>query len=350
MLLKDSSQNILADRVRSCAAGDEVTPGLQVTLSASPVPPAADHELLLAFHFGAGPPASNLPGIVRTRLSPIGQDELYECWWVRGEVEHSTRGPIRIAESDDYAVIVFEDDERGQGNFSDFTRAAYTRLLDAIDSTQHPHLLKVWNYMGGINEGEGDAERYRQFTAGRAVAFDEAGLQDCHAPTATGIGTTRMRGLTIIAITSRGDLSLSENPRQTSAFHYPRQYGPRSPKFGRAASVEMQDYRLCLISGTASIVGHESLHPENTKEQLNETLRNLRALCEQLSITSQSHPQMMLGDKSVLRVYLRNPDDYEFVARRLNESLVPGEFEAAFLRGDICRRELTVEIDGVQIR
>ena len=326
-----------------------MTRSLLISLSESLTPPTEDHNLLLAFHFGDSPPTVDHPGVVRTQLSPVDRDELYECWWVSGEVKHSTDGPIRVAESNDYAVVVFEDDEQRSENFVDFTYTAYRNLLNVVQSTRHPRLLKIWNYMGGINDGEGDQERYRRFSTGRAMAFKEVGMQDSDAPTGTGIGTTHANGLAIIALSSRKKIHLSENPRQISAFHYPRRYGPRSPKFSRAGLLDMQNYHLYLISGTASIVGHESVHPDDTAMQLNETLRNLDALCDEFSLINPDWPPLNLGEQSILRVYLREPDDYDYVARQLEKALAPGRYEATFLHGDICRSELTIEIDGLQL-
>src|SRR4029453_9385002 len=65
-----------------------------------------------------------------------------------------------------------------------------------------------------------------------------------------------------------------ENPRQVSAYHYPRVHGPTSPTFARALIAPDQ---TGLISGTASIVGHASQHHDDPMEQLEETVRNLSA-------------------------------------------------------------------------
>jgi hypothetical protein len=57
-----------------------------------------------------------------------------------------------------------------------------------------------------------------------------------------------------------------------SAYDYPRQYGPAAPSFSRAA---LTPDPLLLISGTASIVGHASVHLGDVTAQLEETLANL---------------------------------------------------------------------------
>src|SRR5262249_47283082 len=37
------------------------------------------------------------------------------------------------------------------------------------------HLVRVWNHIAGLNDGDGDAERYRRFCIGRHDAFVAAG-------------------------------------------------------------------------------------------------------------------------------------------------------------------------------
>lgn len=323
---------------------------LRVSLANDLTPPSAAHNLLMAFHFGPAPARLEHPAVASPSLHAIDQDQLYETWWIDDEVEYYTHGSMRVAECADYAVVIYEDDERDQDDHESFVHQAYAKLLEAVAATQHPRLVKVWNYLGGINDGEGDLERYRQFSVGRAIAFRESGLENEDAPTGTGVGTMSDRGLSIIALCSNRDFALAENPRQVSAFHYPREYGPKSPKFGRGGAVAASDHYLHLISGTASIVGHESRHPGDTVLQLDETLRNLDSLCNAISEVTRDDPKFILDDQSVLRVYLRNPGDYLPIASRLKDYLGPGADQVAFLHGDICRRELLVEIDGVRVQ
>ncbi len=323
---------------------------LRVSLASDLTPPSTAHNLLVAFHFGPTPAQLEQPAVVSPGLHAIDKDKLYETWWIDDKVEYSTRGSMRIAECADYAVVIYENDERDNDDHESFVHQAYAELLEVVAATQHPRLVKVWNYLGGINDGDGDLERYRQFSVGRAIAFSESGVDNEDAPTGTGVGTMGDRGLSIIALCSNRDFALAENPRQVSAFHYPREYGPKSPRFGRGGAVAASDHHLHLISGTASIVGHESMHPGDTVKQLDETLRNLDSLCNAISEVTREDPKLILDDQSVLRVYLRNPGDYLPIASRLKDYLGPGADQVAFLQGNICRCELLVEIDGVRVQ
>jgi chorismate lyase/3-hydroxybenzoate synthase len=314
---------------------------LQVVLSQSISPPTDDHHLLVAFRFGPKPDGENHPAVAETHLDPIQHEHLYECWWITEPVSYRTDGNMRIAECSDYAVVIQDNDEDAGDDLEALTHQAYLELLSAVQSTDHKVLAKVWNYLGGINDGDGDFERYRRFSVGRAAAFSETNIIDIESPTGTGIGTGRDTGLAIIALASKHPLELAENPRQTSAFEYPRQYGPSSPKFARGGSVSNDKHTLYLLSGTAAIVGHESLHPYDVESQADETLRNLAALGETVAVLDKS---------SVLRVYLRDPNDIDVVARKLETELDTHSNQVAFLRGNICRRELVIEIDGVRVK
>ena len=313
---------------------------LKVLLSNSITPPDANHELLVAFRFGPDAATDDHPAVIDVNLEPIGRELVYECWWIRDSVSYRTVNGIQISECSDYALLIQDIAEPPSGDLVTLTKLAYRDIFEVLRSTVHTRMAKVWNYLGAINDGDGDAERYRKFSVGRAAAFAEYALPDHAAPAGTGIGTRRDRGLTVITLASRHPLLLAENPRQISAFEYPRQYGPSSPKFARGAAVFAGSHALHLLSGTAAIVGHESLHPADVELQLDETLRNIAALGESLSVTH--------GD-SVHRVYMREPGDIESVATKLQSQLGVDRDEIVFLRGDICRSELLIEIDGVRV-
>lgn len=322
---------------------------LAVTVTAAPEPVSPDHRLLVGFHFGATSGADEHPAIVSPGVEPINRDSLYECWWHRGDVDHTTRGDVRIAQCEDYAVAVLQRTDAPPGEFEACTYEAYAEIMSAVRATRHGHLVKIWNYFPGINEGDGDQEKYRQFSVGRARVFEEQGVFDDTVPTGTAVGCVRAAGLSIIALVSKHGLRAAENPRQVSAFKYPRQYGPKSPKFSRGGFVAAANHELFLLSGTAAIVGHESAHPFDVALQTEETLHNLEHLCQALSALPGAESPLTLDKDSVLRVYLRDAADRDLVAGRLQELLGDTQSNVVYLHADICRRELMVEIDGVRV-
>ena len=319
---------------------------LRISLESTLPTATADGNLLLGFHFGPNAPASDLSGLASIGIDPIDRDDLYECWWYRGQVDHRQVGRARIAECEDFAAIILQAPDVQPDEFRALSREIYEELLDAVEQTRHRQLVRIWNYFSDINRGDGDEEKYRQFSVGRAEAFDVAGMTDETVPAATGIGCVRNGSMSVIALASKHDFRSVENPRQVSAYRYPRNYGPRSPKFSRAGCVSVGDQRVILISGTAAIVGHESLHADDVILQCDETLNNLRKLGEIIGDLEHLGASAMLDADSVVRVYIRHRHDFDAVAQRLGEFLGGSCDNVAFLHADICRRELQVEIDA----
>jgi chorismate lyase/3-hydroxybenzoate synthase len=322
---------------------------LDVRLAEAIEPPSSRHSLLVGFHFGKLHPHAENPAVASVELSPLERDSLFESWWYGGEVQYVTVGAAHVSICEDYSVALLKVDEPEGGDFQTLTCRAYDELIRALRSTPHSEIVKIWNYLGGINHGEDDFERYRQFSAGRAKSFRAAGIRDADAPTGTAIGTSGDRGLTLIALASRRSSGLTENPRQVSAYRYPRQYGPSSPKFSRGGFVASDRHRLFLISGTAAVIGHESAHPYDAALQTDETLNNLGILCDAVSDLDPAGPTLVLDAKCVLRVYVRDPEDFAVVKSKLKNTFGRDAPCIAFLQGYICRRELMVEIDGVRV-
>jgi chorismate lyase / 3-hydroxybenzoate synthase len=321
---------------------------LEISLSEDIEAPSPEHQLLVAFYFGETPAPHQHDAIVCPNLAPLDREFLYECWWYKGDVAFSQYESIRIAECDDYTIAIFQKDELADEDYRAFTCRAYSELLQAIQSTQHTKLAKAWNYIGGINQGDDDHEKYRQFSVGRTEAFIEFGIGDDVAPTGTAIGTARGKGLSVIALASRQDLHLAENPRQVSAFRYPRQYGPSSPMFSRGGFVSTDNHKLYLISGTAAVVGHESAHPFDVAPQADETLKNLAVICDAIAENEIDGAKLQLDGDSIFRVYLRDPKDFDSVVKTIGGALGHNDVNSVYLQGNICRRELMVEVDAAK--
>uniref|UniRef100_UPI0025EB74A4 chorismate transformation enzyme, FkbO/Hyg5 family n=1 Tax=Thiocapsa sp. TaxID=2024551 RepID=UPI0025EB74A4 len=149
---------------------------------------------------------------------------------------------------------------------------AYLQLLAFLSDAGFPHPLRIWNYMSRINDEELGLERYQAFCRGRAAAFAEAAIPERCFPAATAIGC-EATGLSIHLLAGRGPGVPIGNPRQISAYRYPLPYGPRPPSFARALCYRGPRGTLELaISGTASIVGHVTMHPGDPRRQTRETI------------------------------------------------------------------------------
>jgi chorismate lyase/3-hydroxybenzoate synthase len=134
-----------------------------------------------------------------------------------------------------------------------------------------------------------------------------------------------------------------ENPRQLSAYRYPRQYGAQPPSFARAMLPASPAVPL-LLSGTAAVVGHESRHADSVAAQLDETLRNFDSL---LGAAHARRPRLpaRFGPDTRLKVYVRDRNELAQVDALLEARLGP-TVPRLVLHAAVCRRELRIEIDG----
>jgi chorismate lyase / 3-hydroxybenzoate synthase len=228
----------------------------------------------------------------------------------------------------------------------------YGEVFAALAAADCPHLLRAWNYLPHINADSQSLERYRRFNVGRQQAFIDAGRSAfAGAPAACALGSSPNGPLALAFLGERHAPTPVENPRQVPAYHYPTEYGPRSPTFSRAVICDAgEGAHLLALSGTASIVGHETRHQGDVVEQTNETLRNLRALlaAADASEASKGRPPWLL-DALDLTVYVRRADDAAAVYATLAQALgtqSPALRGLTMLQADVCRSELLVEIEA----
>jgi chorismate lyase/3-hydroxybenzoate synthase len=224
-------------------------------------------DALAAIAFGIAVPGA----LLSVDVPQLGDVPLVEVWRSATPVRRSVRDGIALAANDDVIVGALACDS------ADAHRAGacvYDRLIGVARAEGYPHVLRVWNHVRDINRVEDGLERYRAFSAGRHEAFAKHGYAmrgDLPAASAVGMGAG---GVTSYFIASRAPAESAENPRQVSAYDYPPRYGPRSPSFSRAKRAA----GLVFISGTASVVGHETKHAGEVARQLEETLVNLDAI------------------------------------------------------------------------
>ena len=222
------------------------------------------------------------------------------------------------------------------------THQAYRRLLAFVGQSDCRHLLRIWNYLPHINAHERGMERYQAFCQGRAMALTDCAISERSFPAATAIGCDA-KGLSVHLLAAKRKGTPIENPRQLSAYRYPFTYGPRPPSFARAMRYQgpQQTWEFA-ISGTASIVGHITMHPGDLKRQLLETIRNLEAVIDNTRIASQTRERRPPG---LLKVYLRDPSSVQEVDAILR-TWSGGNASIMYLQGDICRDALHIEIEG----
>lgn len=231
----------------------------------------------------------------------------------------------------------------GKSPLQHTTESAYRQIFSLLDTLRFPHLFRVWNYMADINIHSFGLERYFQFNLGRQDAF-VAHQRDVtgNVPAACALGSSR-GPLTIAFLAGRTAPLNIENPRQTSAYRYPRQYGPSSPTFSRASLARLGQEKVLFISGTASIVGHTSLHPADVVAQTRETMANIKAVLAEANRVAAGPGFDLTG--LYYKVYLRNPAQLPQVRAELARCAGDG-LKAIYLQADVCRQDLLLEIEA----
>ena len=254
-----------------------------------------------------------------------------EVWSCNDAVRRATVRGISLSQAGGVLFGTLAVDSPPGSDLTTLARDAYARVFATVAESGCPTIVRIHNYIPGIVDVENGIERYRAFNIGRYEAFTAAGRQQV-MPAATGIGAgVGISALSISFLAIAGDSAPVENPRQIPAYSYPERYGPRSPMFSRATIA----LGKLFVSGTASIVGHESLHPGDAAAQTDEAMRNIAALLAQCSARG-----LRTGQPDQIKAYVRNPDDAASVRARLPA-------EAVLLRATLCRPELLVEIEGV---
>jgi chorismate lyase/3-hydroxybenzoate synthase len=222
------------------------------------------------------------------------------------------------------------------------TESAYRQIFTLIDELEYPHVYRFWNYMADINDTHHDLERYHQFNVGRKhVLMQSSRDVGSELPAACALGLAN-GPLRIAFLAGKTKAIAIENPRQIKAYDYPKQYGPLAPSFSRATLLQSGNKATLFISGTASIVGHETKHASDVVAQTRETIKNLEAVIAEAN-RMLCQPTFNLHD-AFLRVYIRQRKDLEAVRAELQNHL-EDQLNAVFIQADICRRDLLVEIE-----
>lgn len=265
-----------------------------------------------------------------------------ELWTSALPVEHANSHDLHYTHN---GVALWGAVTRAVSNEASFEHSMetlYADVLTQVRAAGYPHLLRMWNYFPDIHTEHAGLDRYQRFCVGRQRAFDQHLLRDEREfPAATVIGT-HSGDITVYFLAARTPGEPYENPRQISAYRYPEQYGPATPAFSRSMLMRWDGVSHLYISGTASIVGHESRHQKNTA-QLDEIVRNLRALVVQAS--TRSGINFSLEQGAQLKVYVRDINDAPALRAALHAALPATP--ALLLVGDICRRDLQVEIEAL---
>jgi len=218
------------------------------------------------------------------------------------------------------------------------------------------NLIRQWNYIGNILEFRSGFQNYQVFNEVRSEYYSKFRTAQSF-PSATGIGM-KLGGVYIdfCAIGENDNLLIKavNNPNQINAYEYSQQVlkgliakgKPRKnpPQFERALYVANGCSRTLFVSGTASIIGQETIGRGNVAEQTLVTIENINKLKDNGYISHLIGQELSGGKCSLIRVYVRKKEDFTEVRNICTDHYT--NVPSIFVEADICRDDLLVEIEA----
>jgi len=239
---------------------------------------------------------------------------------------------------------------------------AFDNVLEILqlEGMSFDNVVRQWNYIGNILEVRDEYQNYQIFNDIRSECYRKYRTVK-HFPSATGVGM-KMPGvfLDICAVDSGEELLIMpvSNPLQINAYEYGQQVlkglplngtKPKNPpQFERALLVENRSNLILFISGTASIIGQETIGKGDIAKQVTVTINNIKTLSEPEHIRKTSGRNFSgSGRYLLLRVYIRRKEDFSIV-KEITEKSFPG-VPAVYIQADICRDDLLTETEAVMV-
>lgn len=277
------------------------------------------------------------------------QENFFEIWNTCELVTYRKVGNCNIGESKHFCLRAVTVNDT-VGDHKKNAESAYNQIMKNLNLKKY-RIIRFWNYVSEINARGNSQERYKEFCVGREKAFSQIlyNSQETY-PAATGIG---IKGnnicISLLAVNDETMYCGIENPRQTPAYAYPKKYGNSSPKFSRGAYINIDEQKVWFVSGTASIIGSDTIYVDDVVKQTETTIENIEILLssENLKKHIDDNPDIQ-NDLRCLKVYIRSWDDVPII-KTLCEKKFDKE-KIIYMQNDICRKNLLVEIEGVWMK
>jgi len=220
------------------------------------------------------------------------------------------------------------------------------------------NVVRQWNYIENIVGFTRKNQNYQIFNDVRSEYYSKSKF-DHGYPSATGIGMDA-GGIIVdfIAVREKNNTTIIpiKSPVQSDAHKYSKEVlafndkaiksTETTPKFERAKAMVFDDKCMIFISGTAAIKGQISSEKDNAAAQTKLTLENIFQLVTTENLSKHNlHESKSKANPAFFRVYVKNADDFSSV-KAICEKMI-GNIPAIYVKADICRPELLVEIEGV---
>lgn len=255
-----------------------------------------------------------------------------------------------------------ESHPKGNDRYAE-SKDAFIILKNALDRTgqRFDGIVRQWNYVENItairNNSNSTHQNYQQFNEARSEFYAQYRTVP-YFPAATGIGTD-FGGVTLECATVTGNERLKilpvNNPKQYNSYHYrqtvlkgdPIKNKPENqpPQFERALLLTNGQSSRLFISGTASIIGQETVGENDPAQQTMLTIQNIEMLSSGENLKTQ-HPELQVIPDTFcyIRVYIKRENDFPVIRKICREHF--GNIPMSFVKADICRNNLLVEIEA----
>ena len=276
--------------------------------------------------------------IINTGLLSLNSQNLHEIWKVNEKVNIEKFNDIQISQSDNYMFGFSVIKKIGSYEEIKVNIAKQYNDFFEVSKQKKMKVLKIWHYLPKLlDDYDNKKTNYSLLCEARESVYKSI-YTKCNYPAATVIGIKGENILIYFFSAVCEKYKAIENTRQVSSYNYPMNIFLEKPMFSRAVSFIPNNSMTnkILVSGTASIKGYESMHSKNILRQLDETLENYNTFFDDKKNLS-----------NIARVYMSSTSDnnIQLVSNVLNKKF--GENNYALLKGDICRPELLIEIEGM---
>jgi enamine deaminase RidA (YjgF/YER057c/UK114 family) len=310
--------------------------------------------------FGVLPQSPEKPLNVSIELGIINLPDVRINYRKHGEFLYT------VLEKDGYKELWANgiEDVRPRLDTDLYSRHAFDGVNQILQSENMTfnNIVRQWNFIGNIlgkkRNDQSLVQHYQVFNKVRHDYYDRfRSIPDF--PAATGIGMN-FNGVTIdiCAISPTDDTLIYSinNPKQINPFAYDQRVlsggsiggmvHKTPPQFERAKLVERRELSRLFISGTASIIGQETVGLEDVKTQTRITIDNIRTLIARANLLHRStQNNVYTADQcSYIRVYVKHSGDIPLVKPICADYF--GDSPANYIQTDICRDGLLMEIEA----
>jgi chorismate lyase/3-hydroxybenzoate synthase len=322
------------------------SPALDIIVSEEATTLSIQQPLLTHLYFGESDNTDQDCLSIQTELELLGSNLFAQYWFTDQQVIQAKYKNISYAHTPQMMFGLIQLPSSSNEDFQALTHKAYCEIYECLQNSSCQHLLRTWNFFPKITAADSQQlqqNRYEVFCHGRLQAMHDSGIKTKVYPAATVIGS-HDSNLQVYFLASDTPGTAVENPRQTSAYHYPVEDNHTQPLFSRGLLKTWGQRTHFYVSGTASIVGHETLHIDDVCAQLNESINNVETLVAHAN--DKHHTQLNAQDDLLyMKVYIRHREDVEQINQVLAARL-SSNTPRALLLGDMCRENLLVEIEA----